>query len=119
MSKALSLIVKIKLNGPLTAESRAMLDAMTSGVEANEPNTLVYDWFLSEDGLNICVLERYTDTSAVVTHSKAQTPEFREKMATIGSMESMIVLGEPDEPLAGMLKKGGATIMAPLTGFYR
>lgn len=119
MSKALSIIVNIKLNGPLNDESRAMLDAMTSGVEANEPDTLVYDWFLSEDGLSVCVLERYTDTAAVITHSKAQTPEFRQQMGTIGSMESMIVLGRPDEPLAGMLKKGGATIMAPLTGFYR
>lgn len=119
MSKEFSLIVTVKLNGPLTDEARAMLDSMTSTVEANEPGTLVYDWFLSEDGESICVLERYSDTSALMEHSKAQSPEMREQMAAMGSIDSMIVLGDIEEPMAGMLKKGGATIMAPLTGFYR
>lgn len=119
MSAEISIIVKLKLAAPLTEKTRGILDKLTNHVESTEPGTLVYDWFLGEDQTTVCVLERYSDSAAIVTHSQAMSPEQREKMAKIGAIESMLVLGEPDEKLATMLSKAGATIMAPLTGFYR
>ncbi|WP_262695495.1 antibiotic biosynthesis monooxygenase [Kordiimonas aquimaris] len=119
MSTEISIIVKLKLAEPLTEKSRGILDKLTSHVESTEPGTLVYEWFLDDDQTMVCVLERYSDSAAIITHSQAMSPEQREKMAKIGTIESMLVLGTPDEQLASMLKKAGATIMAPLTGFYR
>lgn len=119
MSSEISIIVRLKLTAPLNEKTRGILDKLTSHVENTEPGTLVYDWFLGDDQSTVCVLERYSNSAAIITHSQAMSAEQREKMTKIGVIENMLVLGTPDEQLAGMLTKAGATIMAPLTGFYR
>jgi quinol monooxygenase YgiN len=43
-------------------------DEVIKSVEANEPNNLFYEWFISDDKRKCCVVEIFKDSDAVIHH---------------------------------------------------
>lgn len=82
----------------LSAEAREM-------VRAKDPGTLQYDIYFNDDESECVVLERFTDSEALIEHS-ANLGELSEAILSIVSVVHGELLGEPNAEiranLAGM-----------------
>jgi quinol monooxygenase YgiN len=54
---------------------KELVKEMVDAIQVNEPDTLTYEIFISEDGNSCQFMERYVDSDAVMTH----VGNFREK----------------------------------------
>ncbi len=72
---------------------------------------LRYDWFLSDDGSSIRVLEEYVDSDAIRFHTQNCTP-FQPAMAECRTVQSLQIFGEPDDDLRAALTSRGAAVFA-------
>jgi quinol monooxygenase YgiN len=81
---------------PQNVEQIKALAADGCRVAADEPGTLTYDWHYSEEHGSLVLLETYADSSAHLSHMRADGHgEFMGSlMALIDSVE-FVVLGEP------------------------
>ncbi|MEN3950172.1 putative quinol monooxygenase [Iodidimonas sp. SYSU 1G8] len=64
----LSQIVKVRVKPGKEMEFAAVSRTMSGVVEANEPDTLVYKVFRTEDPLEFIVIEIYKDEAALQAH---------------------------------------------------
>lgn len=81
---------------PENVEELTTLIAEGRRVAADEPGTLTYDWFYSQERGTVLVVETYADSAAHLTHMQAEGHGelMGGIMALIGSIE-FYVLGEP------------------------
>jgi quinol monooxygenase YgiN len=68
----ISQVVRIKVKPGCEGEFAARVAALSRVVEANEPGTMVYRIFRTEDPLRFVVLEIYADEAALAAHRKAE-----------------------------------------------
>ena len=47
---------------------KAFVNTMIEITDANEPNTLVYEWYIHEDGNECHLLETFKDSDAFMVH---------------------------------------------------
>ena len=47
---------------------KAIVNTMIEMTDVNEPNTVVYEWYINEDGSECHLLETFKDSEAFVTH---------------------------------------------------
>jgi quinol monooxygenase YgiN len=89
---------------PENVEKLKALEVEGCKVAADEPGTLTYDWYYSEEHGSLVLLETYADSSAFLSHMQADGHDefFGSLMALIDSLE-FIVLGEPTAVLAEAL----------------
>jgi len=67
-------------------------------VKANEPGALQYDWFFNPDHTECVVMERYTDSHAVLAHL-ANVGSLLGKILQIADLLSLETYGNPSEEL--------------------
>ena len=85
----------------------------------NEPNTLAYEWFLSEDDSSCHSYERFADSAAAMTHLGNFGEKFAERFLPLVDIRQFTVYGAPNDEVKAVLSGFGATIMGPLNGFAR
>jgi len=96
---------------------RGVMEDLVASTRA-ERGTLVYEWYISEDGRTVQILERFEDTAAYITHGDGFT-HFAERFLATVDLRSFTVLGDPDEGARIRLDGLGPTYMAGLGGFRR
>ena len=63
---------------------KALMKEMVESTQGNEPNTLNYEWAISEDGQTCHLYERYADSAATMMHLATFGEKFAERfMAAI------------------------------------
>lgn len=67
-----------------------------------EPGTLRYDWYVSEDGRRDLNLERFEDAAAFVAHDRHVTPIVG-PLNRIASLRRFCVMGEPSDDVREQL----------------
>ena len=90
----------------------------SAGVQANEPDTLAYEWFVDLEGSCCYLNEFYRDSDAFLLHFETIGPKLG-AMLEISPLEEMIVLGEPDQRVREMLTGMGAKFYSLRAGFAR
>ena len=76
----------------------------------NEPGTLAYEWFVSDDGSEVHLYERYIDSAAAMTHLVGFGKHFAERFTAATNQTAMYVYGKANEALH-------RTVSAPTTEF--
>ena len=81
---------------------------LTTGVAENEPETLCYEWYVSDDGTEGYLIETYADSKAFLLHlsrlreRRPKTPQ----APNVSTIMEVLVLGSPNaqarEALSGM-----------------
>jgi quinol monooxygenase YgiN len=61
-------VVEVSIAEGKLGEFKEVAARFIERVEASEPNTLRYEWFLSEDGGKCYILELYKDSEALWSH---------------------------------------------------
>jgi quinol monooxygenase YgiN len=84
----------------------------------NEPETLNYEWTLSEDGTVCHIYERYKKSDAIalhIEHNGALVGELFQLLTPI----SFVIYGSPEANVRAMLADLKPVYMTPLDGFSR
>ncbi len=101
-------------------EFKKLIRKMSKLVQANEPNTLQYHFYLSDDNTKCIVYEKYTDSKATIEHnngmaSKTTLPQ----IFKISKLNRLEVYGKPSKELQKILTNFNANIYDFVTGFDR
>ncbi len=96
------------------ALTREMID-----LSRQEPGTLIYERYVSDDQKTIHIYERYADSDAAALHLQNFNEQFSERFHGMIERRRFVVFGIPTEALRLMLDRFGAIYMTPLDGFGR
>ncbi len=94
---------KIAIRGDLRVHDEmrdnvaAVVEKCIARVRENEPGTLLYDWYVSEDGARCIVFDTYEDSDAALFHMQNLGPLVGE-LAALGTLR-LEVHGEPSDEL--------------------
>ena len=97
----------------------ALMREMVTTTQANEPGTLNYEWFISEDETSCKIYERYRDSAAVMTHLASFGANFADRFLAESEPTRFVVFGDPTEEVREALGGFGAVFMAQIGGFTR
>jgi Antibiotic biosynthesis monooxygenase len=94
-------------------------------IEANVPEVLAYNVFLSDDGSEMTVVHVHAEPASLDRHLETGGPVFR-KFADLLTLKSIRLYGEPSEHAlellsakASMLGSGDVEVLRPRAGFSR
>ena len=110
--------LQISNSGDLETFTTLMND-MVAATRANEPNTLNYEWSVTEDGETFYIFERYTDSAAVMTHLANFGENFAERFNAIAVPKSLIVYGNPSDEVKEAIAGFAPVYVETFGGFAR
>lgn len=102
--------------GQLAAFEAVMADLVEA--TKGEPGTLMYEWYIDDEGKTAHILERFEDTEAYLAHGEGFAP-FAERFLGAVNIRSFTVYGDPDAAAREALGRVSPTYMGPLGGFSR
>ena len=118
MSDVVSWLVEVSIKSGQLDNFKALVEEQVQSTR-NEPNTLVYEWFLGEDNSSCHIYERYADSAATMTHLGTFGEKFAERFMGMVDFTRFTVYGAPNDEVKGVLGGFGATFIGQLNGFAR
>ena len=97
----------------------ALMNEMIEATRANEPDTLNYEWTLSDDGATYHLYERYADSAAALVHLGSFGANFADRFLAALEPTGFTVYGNPSAELREALTAFGPVYMTPAAGFAR
>ncbi len=98
---------------------KALMKEMVEATQTNEPNTLNYEWTITEDSQSCHIYERYADSTATMTHLGAFGEKYAERFMASVEPTRFVVYGPANNAVKEALSGFGAVFMAPFGGFAR
>ena len=105
-------IARFTFKEGMVNEYKRLTDECMEIVRTQEPDTLQYEIFLSEDESSCVVLERYKDSAAGLLHLEHVAHLMEPIMATVASSEGEL-LGEPSDELRKKMAGSGVRLLKP------
>ncbi len=116
MSKTISWNLQMNVREGQLDKSRDLMHEMVTATR-EEPGTLGYEWFLSDDGKSCHINERYEDSEAVLTHLGSFGANFVDRFLACFEPTSLSVYGNPSAEARAALDGFGAAYLGWLGGF--
>ena len=82
------------------------IEELAGFIEANVPDVLAYNVFLSEDGTQMTVVHVHAEAESLERHLMTAGPVFR-KFSDLLTLKSIRVYGEPSERAVELLREEG------------
>jgi hypothetical protein len=92
---------------------------MSGASEANEPETLIYQWTISDDQKTAQVHERYASSEAALRHLASFNTNFADRLMALVEPTGMTVYGSLSAALRQELAGIGPVYMQVIGGFAR
>jgi quinol monooxygenase YgiN len=96
MSKALVYVDTSEVREGAREELKGAIEQLAEFVEANVPQILAYNVYLSDDGSRMTVVHVHADAASLDQHMDVAGPAFR-RFADLLTLSSIRVYGEPSE----------------------
>src|SRR5262245_50161349 len=97
---------------------KTMARELSTSVEAEEPETRSYEWYLSDDGAECYFTELLADSDALMAHlahvGQAVGPPY-----AVAPIAEVVVFGSPSAKVGEVLAGLGARCYPRLAGFVR
>lgn len=119
MSDVVSWLLIVDVKEGKLDDFRALIEEMVRATEQDEPGTLVYEYFLSEDERSVHIYERYADSGAVMAHMGNFGAKFAGGFMAAAEVAGWHVYGEPSDEVRTTLTGLGAHFFGPIDGFAR
>src|SRR5919197_6556792 len=101
-------------------EYKKLVHEMSRMVEANEPDTMNYQFYLNRDETKCMVHETYTNSEAVLAHNNGVASQtILPKIFSVAKISRFDVYGNPSEELQKVLTSFGAQTYNLFAGFIR
>lgn len=119
MSDTIEWVLELKLADGKREAVQALIEEMSAATMADEPGAQVYEYYLSEDGGTVTVLERYADSAAAMVHMTNFGEKFAPRFLAMLTPVSFRVFGPASDELREALAAVGASHHAQIAGFAR
>jgi quinol monooxygenase YgiN len=100
---------------------RQLMEEMVSGT-STEPGTFAYEWYITDDGGTVHVVETYANSAAVVAHHVSEgfaLQNWAGRFMDCVDVTRVVVYGNPNAAAREILDRLGATYCAAWGGFSR
>ena len=84
-----------------------------------EPQTLAYEWYISDDRETIHLFEKYADSEAMILHVNGFLEKWAARFMECVDFKRFVVYGDPSPAAREILDGWRATYMGPWGGFSR
>ena len=99
---------------------KKLIREMNNVVETNEPSTVVYQFYINEDGTKCMVHETYVHSEAVLSHNESTASKtILPRIFSIAKLNTLDVYGNPSNELKKLLASFNSQIFKLYTGFSR
>ena len=119
MSDPVYWLLELEIKSGEMDNFKVLMNEMVKATQDNEPNTLNYEWTLSEDGKTCHLYERYADSGALMTHLGSFGKNFAERFLSFLTPTRFVVYGNPSDEVKQALADFGPVFMAPIGEFAR
>ena len=92
---------------------------MVARTEAGEPETLAYEWVVSEDGTRGQAHERYATSEAALAHLATFNRDFAERLGTMVDFARFTIYGHASAALKQTIADSRPIYFADVAGFER
>ena len=117
MSEEISWLLEVTILPGKLDDFRAVVRDLVASTR-NEPGTLIYEWYLTADGTNCHIYERYKNSVAVVTHVQS-FGRFAEKFMQACRPTHFYVYGAPTDEAKAAIADLGPVFLPLMDGFSR
>ena len=101
-------------------EARNYSEIMRKHVLNSEPETLIYEYYFSEDSQNMYLYEVYKNSDAATSHVKAfQQGPYLEEFFNLFTLKSFVVMGNSKDDLRTSLEGFANDYRTLVSGFRR
>jgi quinol monooxygenase YgiN len=97
---------------------KALMEEMVEGT-SQEPQTLNYEWYLSDDGGTLHLYEKYADSEAMIAHVNGFLEKWAGRFMECLDVTRFTVYGDPSPAARELLAGFGPTYLGPWGGFAR
>jgi quinol monooxygenase YgiN len=99
-------------------EFKELANPIIEKVDANEPNTLTYEWYLSEDGSKCYIVETFKDSDAVMAHL-GNVGDMFGPLFEVAPLTGFKIYGSPSDGVRQTLEPFGAQFFEHFNGVTR
>ncbi len=82
-----------------------------------EAGVLSYRRFVSDDGMQVHLYERYADSNAALAHLREFAKHFSARFSAMVQRRRFMVFGQPNDELRSLLNEFGAIYLKPFGDF--
>jgi len=101
-------------------EYKKLVEETNKDVEANEPNTITYQFYLNKDQTKCLVHETFTSSEAALAHIDSVTSQtIFVKILNVSRMNKLEVYGNPSDELQKVLTRHSPQTYNTFAGFSR
>ncbi len=118
MSETVSWLLMLAVKPGELEEFEDLMTEMVAHTRS-EPGTLAYEWFVSDDGSEVHLYERYIDSAAAMAHLIGFGKHFAQRFTAATDQKAMYVYGNPDETLRRAVSSPTTEFVGPFGGFAR
>jgi quinol monooxygenase YgiN len=111
-------LIELTINDDGLDTFKELATGYATAVNENEPNTLTYQWYLSEDNSTCLLHESFTDSEALLQHLANVGPSLPNLLA-VAPITRVEVFGVPSDAAREALDGLGASYFPHFTGFHR
>lgn len=119
MNDNISWVFELTLKNGKLDELKNVMTEISENTYKEEPQTLNYEWSISEDEKKCHIYERYANSDAAILHLQKFINQNASKVMALGDATYFVVYGNPSTQCKEILDKLGATYMKPIGGFTR
>jgi len=98
MSNYIRTDVELSIKEGRLDDFKALISKMINNTAEKEPDALVYEWYVSEDGREGHLLETFTDSDAFILHLKNISP-FLDPLWGVSTLTGFKTFGNPSPEL--------------------
>jgi len=119
MSETIVLIIEGQVKPGALVDFTAQIKNLVDVTKTNEPDTLIYEYYLADDKTSFQIYERYRNSAATVLHLNSFIEKFSQDFQTVAETTSVKVYGSPDQDVKQILDGFGAIYIGQICGFQR
>lgn len=119
MNEIIFWILETEIGENKLEDLKTLMTEMVEQTKANEPGTLNYEWFISEDEKKCYLFERYENSDAVMVHLSSFMSNYAKRFMEILKVKKFDLFGNPNDTARNALNKMGVKYNNPLGGFQR
>ena len=111
-------VIELTINAGGLETFKKLAAGYTTAVQANEPGTTTYQWYLAEDDSKCLLHESFTGSDALLQHLANVGPSLPDLLA-VSPITRVEVFGTPSDAAREALDGLGAAYFPHFTGFQR
>jgi quinol monooxygenase YgiN len=119
MSDHVLVVAENTINVGQVNNLKALVEEMINAIKHDEPGTLNYEWFITEDGTSVHVYERYINSEAYLIHLENFGQKYAERCFTYLTVTNIAIYGNPSDKVREVFKAYDPVYMSPFAGIAR